>query len=149
MIFCIEDDSSIRDLMIYTLSASGFQAKGFSNASSLFQILQTETPQLILLDLMLPDEDGISILKKLKSNMKTSDIPVIIASAKGINPAAVSLLDTASHIDVSSGGKAASQNLPPGNLSSVPVCPRSAITRHFYRLQLMPCTEARRSGLQN
>lgn len=83
MIFCIEDDNSIRDLMIYTLTASGFQAKGFSNASSLFQILQTETPQLILLDLMLPDEDGISILKKLKSNMRTSDIPVIIASAKG------------------------------------------------------------------
>ena len=62
MIFCIEDDNSIRDLMIYTLTASGFQAKGFSNASSLFQILQTETPQLILLDLMLPDEDP----KKIK-----------------------------------------------------------------------------------
>ena len=83
MIFCIEDDNSIRDLMIYTLNSSGFQAQGFTNASGLFRTLQTEIPQLILLDLMLPGEDGISILKKLKSNITTSNIPVIIASAKG------------------------------------------------------------------
>lgn len=83
MIFCIEDDHSIRDLMIYTLSSAGFQAEGFTDGASLFQTLPAVSPQLILLDLMLPGEDGISILKKLKSDHTTSDIPVIIASAKG------------------------------------------------------------------
>lgn len=83
MIYCIEDDNSIRDLMIYTLHSAGFQAKGFSSGSGLSELLQTEHPQLILLDLMLPGEDGITILKKLKSDMTTRNIPVIIASAKG------------------------------------------------------------------
>lgn len=83
MIFCIEDDHSIRELMIYTLNSAGFQAEGFTDASSLFSALQTAVPQLILLDLMLPGEDGISILKKLKTHDTTADIPVIIASAKG------------------------------------------------------------------
>ena len=83
MIFCIEDDSSIRDLMIYTLNSAGFRAEGFTDSSRLFQKLQTEQPQLILLDLMLPGEDGISILKKLKSDITTKEIPVIIDSAKG------------------------------------------------------------------
>ncbi len=83
MIFCVEDDNSIRDLLIYTLQSAGFQAKGFSDSVGLFHALPTELPQLILLDLMLPGEDGISILKKLKSNSNTSQIPVIIASAKG------------------------------------------------------------------
>ncbi len=83
MIYCIEDDNSIRDLMIYTLQSAGFQAKGFADGSGLMKLLQAEQPALILLDLMLPGEDGISILKKLKSDMTTSNIPVIIASAKG------------------------------------------------------------------
>ena len=82
MIFCIEDDTSIRDLMIYTLNSAGFRAEGFTDSSGLFQKLQAEQPQLILLDLMLPGEDGISILKKLKSDHTTKEIPVIIASAK-------------------------------------------------------------------
>jgi len=83
MIFCIEDDSSIRDLMIYTLNASGFEARGFSDGNSLFQALSTSTPKLIMLDIMLPGIDGIEILKKLKSNHSTSDIPIIMATAKG------------------------------------------------------------------
>lgn len=83
MIFCVEDDHSIRELMIYTLSSAGMQAEGFADGASLFRALKTSSPQLILLDLMLPGEDGISILKKLKSNYITLDIPVIIASAKG------------------------------------------------------------------
>lgn len=83
MIFCIEDDHSIRDLMLYTLNTAGFHTKGFTDGTHLFSALQTEKPQLILLDIMLPGEDGISILKKLKENITTSDIPVIIASAKG------------------------------------------------------------------
>lgn len=83
MIFCVEDDHSIRELMIYTLQGAGFQAQGVTGASTLFPALQKQQPQLILLDLMLPGEDGISILKKLKANSTTADIPVIIASAKG------------------------------------------------------------------
>lgn len=83
MIFCVEDDSQIRNLMLYTLTASGFEAKGFENGSALFESLCKATPQLILLDIMLPGKDGIEILKELRANPKTADIPVIMASAKG------------------------------------------------------------------
>lgn len=83
MIFCVEDDNAVRDLMIYTLNTAGFEAKGFTCGEDLFDTLQTETPQLIMLDIMLPGEDGISILKKLRMQPKTKDIPVIMATAKG------------------------------------------------------------------
>lgn len=83
MIFCVEDDQSIRDLMIYTLKASGFEARGFVSGEELFPALAEETPELILLDIMLPGEDGISILKKLRGRQSTAGIPVIMASAKG------------------------------------------------------------------
>ena len=82
MIFCVEDDSSIRDLVIYTLNASGFKAEGFADGGALFEALKTQKPQLIMLDIMLPGEDGISILKKLRSKSATADIPVIMATAK-------------------------------------------------------------------
>lgn len=83
MIFCVEDDGSIRDLMIYTLNAAGFQAMGFENGESFFEALQTQRPRLVMLDIMLPGEDGISILKKLRTQKGTADIPVIMATAKG------------------------------------------------------------------
>ena len=83
MIFCVEDDAGIRDLMIYTLNASGFQAAGFENAKEFYTVLADTTPELIMLDIMLPGEDGISILKRLKSEPRTADIPVIMATAKG------------------------------------------------------------------
>lgn len=83
MIYCVEDDNGIRELMLYTLTASGFEAKGFPKAEEFWQDLKTVRPELVLLDIMLPDEDGISVLKKLRSNSATSDIPVIMASAKG------------------------------------------------------------------
>lgn len=83
MIFCVEDDSSIRDLMLYTLSAAGFEAEGFSDSRDLFDALSKKLPELIMLDIMLPGEDGIQILKKLRANSATADIPVIMASAKG------------------------------------------------------------------
>ncbi len=83
MIYCVEDDSSIRDLMIYTLNSAGFEARGFDCGNGLFDALQTEKPQLIMLDIMLPDEDGITILKKLRMMPETKDIPVIMATAKG------------------------------------------------------------------
>lgn len=83
MIFCVEDDKSIRDLMIYTLNTAGFEATGFDNGVSLWTALKRQQPELIMLDIMLPGEDGISILKELRSNSLTADIPVIMATAKG------------------------------------------------------------------
>ncbi len=83
MIFCVEDDSSIRDLMIYTLNSAGFEAEGFAEGETLFEALNTRTPQLIMLDIMLPGEDGITILKKLRSQARTAQIPIIMATAKG------------------------------------------------------------------
>lgn len=83
MIFCVEDDEGIRDLMIYALNAAGFEAKGLADGTKLAAALKTETPQLIMLDIMLPGEDGISILKHLRSNWATEHIPVIMATAKG------------------------------------------------------------------
>lgn len=83
MIFCVEDDSSIRELMVYTLNASGMQAMGFEEGGSFFEALKTEKPQLIMLDIMLPGTDGIEILRRLKADRSTADIPVIMATAKG------------------------------------------------------------------
>ena len=83
MIFCVEDDSSIRDLMLYTLNSAGFEAKGVFRWQKLFDVLQAEKPQLIMLDIMLPGEDGIAILKKLRTQPETKEIPVIMATAKG------------------------------------------------------------------
>ena len=83
MILCVEDDAGIRDLMIYTLNASGFRAVGFENSREFYAALADDTPELIMLDIMLPGEDGISILKRLKADARTADIPVIMATAKG------------------------------------------------------------------
>lgn len=83
VIFYVEDDSGIRDLMIYTLNSSGFEAEGFADGKELFSALSSRIPELIMLDIMLPGEDGISILKKLRSSGLTADIPVIMATAKG------------------------------------------------------------------
>ncbi|MBE5779179.1 MAG: response regulator transcription factor [Clostridiales bacterium] len=83
MIYCLEDDNGIRELMIYTLNASGFEACGFDEASAMWQALEKEQPQLIILDIMLPGEDGITVLKKLRQRPATAAIPVIMASAKG------------------------------------------------------------------
>ncbi len=83
MIYCIEDDSGIRNMMLYTIRASGFEAVGFSEATEFWLAMQEKKPELIILDIMLPGEDGISILKKLKSDSATAEIPVIMASAKG------------------------------------------------------------------
>ena len=93
MIYCVEDDSSVRELMIYTLNSAGFAARGFDCGSSLFDTLQSEKPQLIMLDIMLPGEDGISILKKLRMQSATKDIPVIMATAKGTEYDKVTGLD--------------------------------------------------------
>ncbi|MBQ8835444.1 MAG: response regulator transcription factor [Oscillospiraceae bacterium] len=83
MIYCVEDDSSIRELMLYALRASGFTAEGFAEGTAFFEALGREQPRLILLDIMLPGMDGIEILKKIRMNPTTAHIPVILASAKG------------------------------------------------------------------
>lgn len=83
MIFCVEDDEGIRNMVMYTLEASGFEVQGFENGKTFFSVLLMNRPDLILLDIMLPDMDGISILKRLKKAKATKDIPVIMATAKG------------------------------------------------------------------
>ncbi len=83
MIYLVEDDNNIRELVIYTLQSTGFEAVGFDRPSLFYNALEAENPELVLLDIMLPDEDGLSILSKLKSNDKTASIPVIMLTAKG------------------------------------------------------------------
>lgn len=82
MIFILEDDDSIRKLINYSIKSQGFEVQDFPLPSLFWQALETQTPDLLLLDIMLPEEDGISILKKLRSNPKTSTIPVIMLTAK-------------------------------------------------------------------
>ena len=98
MIFCVEDDTSIRDLMVYALKTSGFDACGFNDGTELFEALgaagESDLPELIMLDIMLPGEDGLEILRKLKENPVTSSIPVIMATAKGTEFDKVIGLDT-------------------------------------------------------
>ena len=82
MIYCVEDDAGIRELVVYTLQNSGMEARGFADGTALFSALRNEKPDLILLDIMLPGEDGISILRRLRSLPDTAAIPVILLTAK-------------------------------------------------------------------
>ena len=82
MIYLVEDDDSIRELVVYTLRTTGFEAKGFSTAALFWEAVEEEQPELVLLDIMLPDEDGLHILKRLRSNAETADLPVIMLTAK-------------------------------------------------------------------
>lgn len=83
MIYLLEDDDSIRELVCYTLTQIGWEAKGFSAPSAFFGALKQEIPALILLDIMLPEEDGLSVLKKLRAASKTKHVPVMMLTAKG------------------------------------------------------------------
>ena len=83
MIYCVEDDDNIRELVIYTLETTGLKARGFAEGSAFMEALAFDTPELILLDIMLPGDDGLELLKKLKSSPKTKSIPVIMVTAKG------------------------------------------------------------------
>lgn len=82
MIYCVEDEKNIRELLVYTLSGSGFEAKGLSNGKELKKALKEEIPELILLDIMLPGEDGYAVLEYLKGRPDTRDVPVIMVTAK-------------------------------------------------------------------
>ena len=94
MIYCVEDDSNIRELVVYTLESTGMKARGFEDGRKFTEALAFETPELVLLDIMLPGEDGIEILKKLRNSAKTKDIPVIMVTAKGSEYDKVIGLDT-------------------------------------------------------
>ena len=83
MIYCVEDDSNIRGLVVYTLETTGYKARGFEDGKAFLEALALETPELVLMDIMLPGEDGMALLKRLKASAKTQDIPVIMMTAKG------------------------------------------------------------------
>lgn len=83
MIYLLEDDDSIRDLVIYTLNSQGMEARGFARPSLFWQAVEEAVPDLALLDIMLPEEDGVSVLKKLRANPRTARLPVIMLTAKG------------------------------------------------------------------
>ncbi len=84
MIWCVEDDPGIREIELYALKSTGFEARGFDNGASMLSAIEEALPDLIILDIMLPGDDGIEILKELKSSPRTSDVPVIMATAKGM-----------------------------------------------------------------
>lgn len=83
MIYLVEDDDSIRELVTYTLQTTGFAAKGFACAKDFWEAVKKELPSLVLLDIMLPDEDGLTILRKLRGAGTTGKLPVIMLTAKG------------------------------------------------------------------
>lgn len=94
MIYCVEDDRNIRELVVYTLTSTGMEAEGFEDGEVFFKALAEQLPELILLDIMLPGEDGMTILKKLKEDNRTKEIPVIMVTAKGAEYDKVSGLDS-------------------------------------------------------
>ena len=94
MIWCVDDDNTIRDIEVYTLTQTGFEAKGFADGISMLEALKTEKPELIVLDIMLPGKDGVEILKGIRSNPETRKIPVIMATAKGTEMDKIQGLDT-------------------------------------------------------
>ena len=83
MIWCVDDDSTIREIEVYTLTQTGFEARGFADGISMLEALKTEIPELIILDIMMPELDGLQVLSKLRSKSSYKDIPVIMATAKG------------------------------------------------------------------
>ena len=91
MIWCVEDDASIRDIELYTLRSTGFEARGFEDGGAFLAALETERPELVILDVMLPGMDGVELLRRMK--MAIPDIPVIMATAKGAEYDKIQSLD--------------------------------------------------------
>lgn len=83
MIWCVEDDASIRDIEVYALQSTGYEAKGFEDGTSFLKELKNQKPELVVLDVMLPGIDGIALLQKMKEDPETREIPVVMATAKG------------------------------------------------------------------
>ena len=93
MIWCVEDDASIRDIEVYALTSTGFEARGFGDGDSYWKALQSEKPELVVLDVMLPGVDGVTLLKRMKASEEFSEIPVIMATARGSEYDKVQSLD--------------------------------------------------------
>ena len=93
MIWCVEDDASIRDIEVYALTSTGFEAKGFEDGDRFWNALQSEKPDLVVLDVMLPGKDGVELLKMMKATEEFRDIPVIMATAKGTEYDKIQSLD--------------------------------------------------------
>ncbi len=93
MIWCVEDDGSIRDIELYTLRSVGFEARGFEDGDAFWAALEGEKPELVVLDVMLPGMDGVELLRRLRTSPETRKIPVIMATAKGAEYDKVQSLD--------------------------------------------------------
>ena len=93
MIWCVEDDSSIRDIEVYALTSTGFEAVGFEDGDSFWNALQSDRPELVILDVMLPGKDGVELLKMMRNSEGFRDIPVIMATAKGTEYDKIQCLD--------------------------------------------------------
>ncbi|MEE1353530.1 MAG: response regulator transcription factor [Acutalibacteraceae bacterium] len=83
MIYLVEDDANIRELVVYTLNSTGYESRGFGTPSEFWKAMDEQLPQLVLLDIMLPEESGLSILEKIRKDRKTKKLPVIMLTAKG------------------------------------------------------------------
>ena len=96
MIWCVEDDASIRDIEVYALTSTGFEARGFEDGTSFWEALQSERPDLVILDVMLPGMDGMELLRAMKASEELCEIPVIMATAKGSEYDKIQSLDLGS-----------------------------------------------------
>lgn len=94
MIWCVDDDSTIREIELYALTQTGFEARGFEDGIEMLEALKKEKPSLIILDIMLPGKDGVEVLREIRRDPKNADIPIIMASAKGTEPDKIHTLDT-------------------------------------------------------
>ena len=93
MIWCVEDDASIRDIELYTLRSTGFEARGFEDGGAFLAALETERPELVILDVMLPGMDGVELLRRMKAAAHLANIPIIMATAKGAEYDKIQSLD--------------------------------------------------------
>lgn len=93
MIWCVEDDATIRDIEVYALQSTGFEAKGFEDGAAFWDALQKERPELVVLDVMLPGMDGVELLRKIRASSEFGDLPVIMATAKGAEYDKIQSLD--------------------------------------------------------
>ena len=83
MIWCVEDDASIRDIEVYALRSTGFEAEGFADGTSFWEALRTRRPELVVLDVMLPGVDGLELLRRMRADSRLAGIPIVMATAKG------------------------------------------------------------------
>lgn len=93
MIWCVEDDAAIRDIELYAMQSTGFEVRGFEDGAAFWEALQTEKPELVVLDVMLPGMDGVELLRKIRADSRFADLPVIMATAKGAEYDKIQSLD--------------------------------------------------------